>query len=117
LLRNVGAAAGHALLGHQSVRRGLGKLEVDRTRLDADLEASFEVLAEPIQTVLRRHGVADAYEQLKALTRGRPIDRETLLRFVDGLPLPEEEKRRLRALTPASYVGNAPSQARRTPSL
>jgi adenylosuccinate lyase len=117
VLRNVGAAAGHALLGYQSVRRGLGKLEVDRARLEADLEASFEVLAEPIQTVLRRHGVADAYEQLKALTRGRAIDRETLIRFVDGLPLPEEEKRRLRALTPAGYVGNAPSQARRTPSL
>jgi adenylosuccinate lyase len=115
-LRNVGAAAGHCLLGYQSLRRGLGKLELDRARLEADLDASWEVLAEAIQTVLRRHGVADAYERLKALTRGRAIDREALLRFVDGLPLPDDEKKRLRALTPATYVGNAASQARRSPS-
>jgi adenylosuccinate lyase len=116
VLRNVGAAAGHCLLGYQSLRRGLGKLELDRARLEADLDASWEVLAEAIQTVLRRHGVADAYERLKALTRGRAIDRDALLRFVDGLPLPEDEKKRLRALTPATYVGNAASQARRSPS-
>jgi adenylosuccinate lyase len=116
VLRNVGAAAGHALIAYRSLRRGLGKLEADRARLEADLEASWEVLAEAVQTVLRRHGVEGAYEKLKALTRGRAVDREALLRFVDGLPLPEEEKRRLRALTPAGYVGNAPAQARRTPS-
>jgi adenylosuccinate lyase len=115
VLRNVGAAAGHCLLAYQSLRRGLGKLELDRGRLEADLESSWEVLAEAIQTVLRRHGVPDAYEQLKALTRGRQIDRDALLRFVDGLPLPDGEKRRLRALTPASYVGNAAAQARRSP--
>jgi adenylosuccinate lyase len=116
VLRNVGAAAGHSLLAYQSLRRGLGKLEVDRARLEADLDASWEVLAEAIQTVLRRNGVPDAYEQLKALTRGRAIDRDALLRFVDGLPLPEAEKKRLRALTPGSYVGNAAAQARRSPS-
>jgi adenylosuccinate lyase len=115
VLRNVGAAAAHAFLAYRALRRGLGKLELDRARLEADLEANWEVLAEAIQTVLRRHGVEDAYEQLKTLTRGRHVDREALLRFVDGLPLPDTEKRRLRALTPASYVGNAASQARRSP--
>ena len=115
VLRNVGAAAGHCLLAYQSLRLGLGKLEVDRVRLEADLEASWEVLAEAIQTVLRRHGVADSYEQLKGLTRGRRIDRDSLLHFIDGLPLPEDEKRRLRSLTPGSYIGNAASQARRSP--
>jgi len=116
VLRNVGAAAGHCLLSYQSLRLGLGKLEVDRARLEADLDATWEVLAEAIQTVLRKHGVADAYELLKGLTRGQRVDRESLLAFVDGLPLPEEEKRRLRALSPATYVGNAAAQARRSPS-
>jgi adenylosuccinate lyase len=115
--RNVGSAAGHCLIAYQSLRRGLGKLEVDRARLDADLEASWEVLAEAVQTVLRRHGVPDAYERLKALTRGQRIDREGLLRFVEGLPLPEAEKKRLAALTPGAYTGNASVQARRTPSV
>jgi adenylosuccinate lyase len=117
VLRNVGTGAGHCFLAYRSLRRGLGKLEVDRARLEADLEASWEVLAEAIQTVLRRHGVPDAYERLKELTRGRRVDRQALLQFVETLPLPEEEKRRLCALTPASYVGNAASQARRTPPL
>jgi adenylosuccinate lyase len=115
VLRNVGSAAGHCLLSYQALRRGLGKLEVDRARLEADLEASWEVLAEAIQTVLRRHGVPNAYEKLKELTRGQRIDRDAILHFVDGLPLPDDEKRRLRSLTPASYIGNAASQARRTP--
>ncbi len=115
VLRNVGAAAGHCLLSYQSLRRGLGVLEVDRARLEADLDTSWEVLGEAIQTVLRKHGVADAYEQLKGLTRGQRIDREALLAFVDGLPLPEAEKRRLRSLSPATYVGNAAAQARRSP--
>jgi adenylosuccinate lyase len=115
VLRNVGAAAAHSYLAYRALRRGLGKLELDRGRLEADLESSWEVLAEAIQTVLRRHGVPDAYEKLKALTRGHSIDRDALLRFVDGLPLPEAEKKRLRSLTPAAYVGNAAAQARRSP--
>jgi adenylosuccinate lyase len=115
VLRNVGAAAGHCLLSYQALRRGLGRLEVDRARLEADLDAHWEVLAEAIQTVLRKHGVPDAYEKLKGLTRGQRVDRESLIAFVDGLPLPEEEKRRLRALSPARYVGNAVTQARRSP--
>jgi len=115
VLRNVGSAAGHALIAYQSLRRGLGKLEVDRTRLAEDLDSSWEVLAEAVQTVLRRHRCPDAYERLKALTRGQRIDRAVLHRFIGELPLPEDEKRRLRALTPAGYVGNAVSQARRSP--
>jgi adenylosuccinate lyase len=116
VLRNTGAAAGHCLLSYQSLRRGLGKLELDRARLEADLDGSWEVLAEAIQTVLRKHGVPDAYEKLKGLTRGQRIDRSALLAFVDALPIPAEEKRRLRQLTPALYVGNAAAQARRAPS-
>ncbi len=113
--RNVGSAAGHCLIAYQSLRRGLGKLEVDRTRLDQDLEASWEVLAEAVQTVLRRYGVPDAYERLKELTRGQRIDRAGLLRFLDTLPLPDAEKKRLAALAPATYTGNAAVQARCTP--
>jgi adenylosuccinate lyase len=114
--RNVGSAAAHCLIAYQALRRGLGKLEVDRARLDADLEASWEVLGEAVQTVLRRHGVPDAYERLKELTRGQRVDREGLLRFLDTLPLPDTEKKRLAALTPGSYTGNAAVQARRTPN-
>jgi len=116
VLRNVGSAAGHCLVAYQSLRRGLGKLEVDRTLLAEDLDASWEVLAEAVQTVLRRHGVPDAYERLKELTRGQRVDRAGLLRFIAGLPLPDAEKERLAALTPSAYVGNAAAQARRTPS-
>jgi len=116
VLRNVGSATGHCLVAYQALRRGLGKLEVDRARLAEDLEASWEVLAEAVQTVLRRHGVADAYERLKELTRGKGVDREGLLRFIAGLPLPDAEKKRLAALTPGSYTGNAAAQARRSPS-
>ena len=116
VLRNVGSAAGHCLIAYQSLRRGLGKLELDRTRLAEDLEASWEVLGEAVQTVLRRHGVPDAYERLKELTRGKRVDREGLLRFITGLPLPDAEKKRLAALTPGAYTGNASAQARRSPT-
>ncbi len=115
VLRNVGAAAGHCLIAYQALRRGLGKLELDRARLAEDLEASWEVLGEAVQTVLRRHRIPDAYERLKALTHGRSVDRAGLLRFIDELPIPNDEKKRLRTLTPASYTGNASAQARRSP--
>ena len=92
-------------------RRAAG-LEVARDRLAADLDASWEVLAEPIQTVMRRYAVPDAYEQLKALTRGRRVDAAAVAQFVDGLPIPEAEKRRLRKLTPAAYLGLAARLAR-----
>jgi adenylosuccinate lyase len=110
--RNIGVALAHSDLAVQSVSRGLARLEVDLARLAADLDANWELLAEPIQTVMRRYGVPDAYEQLKALTRGRRVDAAAVAAFVDGLPIPEAEKRRLRDLTPAGYLGIAARLAR-----
>ncbi len=114
VLRNMGVALGYTLLGWVSLRQGLGKLEADRARMAADLDHNWEVLAEPIQTVMRRYGVPNPYEQLKALTRGRTdITRESLHAFIDGLALPDDAKARLKALTPASYIGLATALARR----
>jgi adenylosuccinate lyase len=113
VLRNVGVALGYSLLAYDSCARGLGKLEIDTARLAHDLDAAWEVLAEPIQTVMRRFGIDNAYEQLKELTRGRAMDAAKLSRFIDGLALPEAVKIRLRAMTPASYVGKAAELARR----
>jgi adenylosuccinate lyase len=114
VLRNMGVALGYALLGWVSLRQGLAKLDVDPARLAADLDANWEVLAEPIQTVMRRYGLPNPYEQLKALTRGRTgITRESLHAFIDGLALPADAKTRLKALTPASYTGLAQPLARR----
>ena len=112
VLRNVGVAAGYTLLAWQSLQKGLGKLRVDAATLARDLDAAHEVLAEAIQTAMRRHGVENPYEQLKALTRGQAIDAATLAAFIDGLPLPADEKRRLAALTPATYTGLAAHLAR-----
>lgn len=110
----MGVAIGHSLVGWTALRRGLAKLEVDAARLDADLDANWEVLAEPIQTVMRRYGLPEPYEQLKALTRGqRGMTRESLHAFVDGLALPADAKARLKALAPATYVGLAESLAKR----
>jgi adenylosuccinate lyase len=106
-------ALGYAVLGCDSMLRGLDKLELDRAALEADLDDAWEVLAEPIQTVMRRHGLPHPYEQLKALTRGRAITRDTIAAFIDGLALPADEKARLKALTPASYVGLAATLAKR----
>jgi adenylosuccinate lyase len=114
VLRNMGVALGHTLLGWISLRQGLAKLDVDASRLAADLDANWEVLAEPFQTVMRRYGVPEPYEKLKALTRGRKgITREALHAFVDGLDLPPEAKAALKALTPATYLGLAADLARR----
>jgi adenylosuccinate lyase len=113
VLRNMGVAFGHALLAWDSCLKGLGKLEADPARLAADLNEAWEVLAEPIQTVMRRYGVANPYEQLKELTRGRAISRDSLRQFIAGLAIPEAEKQRLLAMTPASYVGKAAELARR----
>ena len=110
--RNIGVALAHADIAIQSVSRGLARLEVDRDRLAADLDANWELLAEPIQTVMRRYAVPEAYEQLKALTRGRNLDAAAVAKFVDGLPLPASEKKRLLELTPATYVGLAARLAR-----
>ena len=113
VLRNIGVALGYSVLAWDSCLRGLGKLEVNRERLAQDLDANWEVLAEPIQTVMRRYGVENPYEQLKELTRGRSITGEQLAAFVDGLAIPEDAKARLRALTPEGYVGKAAELARR----
>ncbi|MFN3594650.1 MAG: adenylosuccinate lyase [Thiobacillaceae bacterium] len=114
VLRNMGVALGHALIGYESCARGLAKLSPDPERLAADLEANWEVLAEPIQTVMRRHGVENPYEQLKALTRGKAgITRETLAAFIRSLPIPEAARLRLLALTPADYTGKAAELTRR----
>jgi len=113
VLRNVGTAFGHTLLAWDACLRGLGKLEVDPARIARDLDECWEVLAEPVQTVMRRHGVPRPYEQLKELTRGRGITPEALAAFIDRLPIPDEARARLRALTPAAYVGRAAELARR----
>ena len=112
-LRNLGAALGHTLLAYASCLRGMGKLEVDGERLAADLDANWEVLGEAVQQVMRRHGVPEAYEKLKALTRGKRLDREQLAAFVKTLPIPAEAKKRLLALTPARYTGLAAELAKR----
>ena len=113
VLRNLGVAIGHSLVGWKALRRGLAKLEVDPARLDADLDANWEVLAEPIQTVMRRYGLPEPYERLKALTRGqRGMTREALRAFIGTLEIPEDAKARLLALTPATYTGLAAQLAR-----
>jgi adenylosuccinate lyase len=112
VLRNLGVALGYSLLAYDSCLRGIGRLEVDRNRLQQDLDANWEVLAEPIQTVMRRYGVPEPYEKLKALTRGKHgMTRETLHAFIEGLAIPDDAKQRLLALTPAGYTGNAATQA------
>jgi adenylosuccinate lyase len=112
VLRNLGVAFGYSLLAYDSCLRGIGKLEVDRDRLQRDLENNWEVLAEPIQTVMRRYGVPEPYEKLKALTRGQlGITRESLHAFIRALSIPEDAKQRLLELTPARYTGNAAAQA------
>jgi len=113
VLRNMGVALGHTLLGIESCKAGVGKLEPDPARLAADLDANWEVLAEPIQTVLRRCGVENAYEQLKDLTRGKRIDRAAMQAFVETLDIPAADRERLLALTPANYVGLAATFARK----
>jgi adenylosuccinate lyase len=110
--RNIGVALAHSDIAIQSVSRGLARLEVDRDRLAAELDANWELLAEPIQTVMRRYAVPEAYEQLKTLTRGRSLDAPAVAKFIDGLPLPAAEKQRLLELTPATYIGLAARLAR-----
>jgi adenylosuccinate lyase len=113
VLRNMGVGFGYSLLAYESCLRGLSKLEANPAALAADLDANWEVLAEPIQTVMRRYGVANPYEQLKELTRGKAgMTRETLHLFIDGLAIPDPEKVRLKTLTPGSYTGMAAELAR-----
>ncbi len=113
VLRNIGVAFGYAVLAYASLATGLGKLELNEEALAEDLEASWEVLAEPIQTVMRRFGVQGAYEQLKEVTRGKTVTAEALHKLIRSLEIPEAEKERLLAMTPASYTGKAAELARR----
>ena len=113
VLRNLGVAFGYSLIGYESCLRGLRKLEIDEARIRVDLDNAWEVLAEPVQTVMRRYGIENSYEQLKTLTRGKGITREALHEFVRGLSIPSEARDALLALTPTSYIGKAPELARR----
>ncbi|RRH88032.1 adenylosuccinate lyase [Variovorax beijingensis] len=113
VLRNIGVAFGYATLAYASLATGLGKLELNEEALAEDLDASWEVLAEPIQTVMRRFGVQGAYEQLKEVTRGKTVTAEALHGLIRSLDIPEAEKERLLAMTPASYVGKAAELASR----
>ncbi len=110
--RNLGVGIAHTLIALDSLLRGLGKLEANPEALAADLDDNWEVLAEPIQTVMRRYGVEKPYEKLKALTRGQRLDAAAMQAFIDGLDIPEAAREALKALTPASYTGNAAEQAK-----
>jgi len=113
VLRNIGVALGYTLLAYDSCLRGLNKLEVNPGRLAEDLDATWEVLAEPVQTVMRRYGIENPYEQLKELTRGKGISKEALRVFILGLAIPENAKQLLLQMTPANYIGIADQLARR----
>jgi adenylosuccinate lyase len=112
VLRNLGVGIAHTTIALQSLQRGIAKLEVDQSRLKADLDANWEVLAEPVQTVMRRYGIEQPYEKLKSLTRGQRITGEQLAAFIDGLELPDQAKTALKQLSPESYIGNAAEQAK-----
>ena len=112
VLRNEGVALAYSLLAWKSTLRGCSKLEVNEKRLQADLMDNWEVLAEPIQTVMRRYSIEEPYEKLKALTRGKGINQETLKRFIEQLEIPESARQELLSLTPATYTGNAEQQAK-----
>ena len=113
VLRNMGVGFGYSMIAYQSSLKGISKLELNPTQLDNDLENAWEVLAEPIQTVMRRYAIEEPYEKLKALTRGQDMNKETILAFVDTLDMPEEAKQALKELTPHSYIGNAVAQAKK----
>ncbi len=115
VLRNVGVALAHSTIAYEAVLKGLSKLEPDTDQLARDLNGNWEVLAEPIQTVMRRYGIANPYEKLKALTRGQKVGREAMRQFIEGLDLPEEARRQLLTLSPSSYIGKAAEQVRDLP--
>lgn len=112
VLRNLGVAVAHCEIGYQSLLKGLSKLEIDTRQLARDLEENVQVLAEPIQTVMRKYNISEAYEKLKALTRGKQLDKKTLDTFIESLELPEHEKKRLISLTASSYIGLAKKLAK-----
>ena len=110
--RNFGVAIGYIMIALQSLKKGIGKLRVNEEAIHADVSVAWEVLAEAVQTVMRRYGIPDPYEKLKALTRGQAVTEDLLMTFVDTLDIPDDEKQRLRALTPETYIGLAAKQAR-----
>jgi adenylosuccinate lyase len=112
VLRNMGVGLGYSMIAYASLDKGIGKLQLNKERLGVDLDAAWEVLAEPIQTVMRRYGIEEPYEKLKALTRGNVMDQATIQGFIDTLEIPQEAKTALKAMTPASYIGNAVQQAK-----
>ena len=112
VLRNMGVGLGYSLIACASLDKGIGKLQLNHERLAADLDSSWEVLAEPIQTVMRRYGIEEPYEKLKALTRGNVMDQDTIQSFIDSLEMPDQAKAELKALTPGLYTGNASQQAK-----
>jgi adenylosuccinate lyase len=112
VLRNMGVGLGYSMIAYASLTKGMSKLQLNEAKLAADLDNSWEVLAEPIQTVMRRYGIEEPYEKLKALTRGNVMDQATIQTFIDTLDMPEEAKTALKAMTPASYIGNAADQAK-----
>jgi adenylosuccinate lyase len=114
VLRNLGVAVGHATLSFGSLQTGLGKLELDTGRLAADLDRAWEVLGEAVQTVMRAHGIPDAYDRLKRFTRGKPVDQSAMREFILSLELPAAARDRLLQLTPGAYLGLAADLARRT---
>jgi len=111
VLRNMGVGLGYSMIAYASLNKGMSKLQLNEAKLAADLNNSWEVLAEPIQTVMRRYGIDEPYEKLKALTRGNVMDQTTIKQFIDGLDMPDDAKTALKAMTPASYIGNAAEQA------
>ncbi|MBP0049154.1 adenylosuccinate lyase [Marinobacterium sp. AK62] len=113
VLRNLGVGFGHSLIAYQATLKGIGKLEINAARLGEDLNNAWEVLAEPIQTVMRRYGIEKPYEKLKDLTRGKEMNQETIQNFIDTLDMPDAAKAELKALTPSLYIGNAADQAKR----
>jgi adenylosuccinate lyase len=113
VLRNLGVGFAHSLMAYEATLKGISKLELNQQRIAADLDACWEVLAEPIQTVMRRYAIENPYEKLKELTRGKGITPQALLDFIDQLEMPLEAKQELKKLTPASYIGNAVAQAKR----
>jgi adenylosuccinate lyase len=113
VLRNIGVAIGHAILSFKSLTTGLDKIELDQRRVAEDLDRAWEVLAEAVQTVMRAHGIPDAYDKLKSFSRGRPVDEHAMREFIASLALPPEDKARLMSLAPGTYVGLAPSLALR----
>lgn len=112
VLRNMGVGLGYTTIAYASLDKGISKLQLNEEKLAADLDSSWEVLAEPIQTVMRRYGIEEPYEKLKALTRGNVMDQSTIQQFIDTLDMPEQAKSELKALTPGAYTGSADQQAR-----